>query len=62
MSQILEGKSEVVGVRSESGGGGHVKRCLYSDKLSGHKKTVMRGYGGWGIVEPGELSPEEPDS
>ena len=59
MSQNLEGKSEVeLVVRSEFGGGGHVKRCLYSDKLSGHNETVIRGYEGWSVVELGELSPK----
>jgi hypothetical protein len=51
-----------LGVTSESGGGGRVKRFLYSDKLSGDKEIVMRGCEGRGVVERGQLLLEEPDS
>jgi hypothetical protein len=49
-------------VTSESCGGDRVKRFLYSDKLSGERETVMRGCEGRGVVERGQLPPEEPDS
>ena len=50
-----------LGVMSESGGGGRVKRSLYSDKLSGDKEIVIRGCGR-GVVERGQLPLEEPES